>query len=234
MADPAVAEPVAASDERAAAESSVTAWLAATAPPGVSENEIACVAVGVVSGFDDARLDLVASLEASSAAVLPVSEMTQAEKDLVLDGIVGCLPWTQMMRAMFVAEPDFPPAVRDCLSGYAATDETDRIAASAALLGSDLTDVYNDLIPSECLPDVEALQAETPAGHLTAAQLVLAGVSAESAECVAAAVDAINQDTDTAGGELSEQQAEQTFAAIFGCLTPEELELLDASDGDLG
>ena len=232
--DPPAAELAPASDERAAAESSVTAWLSLTAPPGVSGDEIVCVAAGIVSSFDDVRLELVTPLADAAARTLPVAEMTESEQDLVLDGVVSCLPWTPLMRSMLAAEPGFPPAARDCLLGYAATDETDRLAASAALFGRDLMDVYNDLVPSECLLGVEEIQAETPAGSLTAAQLVLAGVSAESAECVAAAVDAISQDPDTASGELSEQQAEQAFAAIFGCLTPEELDLLDDPDGGLG
>lgn len=234
MSNPPDAELAPASDERAAAESSVTAWLSATAPPGVSGDEIACVAAGIVSSFDDTRLELVTPLADAAARILPVAEMTESEQDLVLDGVVSCLPWTPLMRSMLAAEPDFPPAARDCVLGYAATDETDRLAASAALFGRDLMAVYNELVPSECLLGVEEIQAETPAGSLTAAQLVLAGVSAESAECVAAAMDAISQDPDTASGELSEQQAEQAFAAIFGCLTPEELDLLDDPDGGLG
>ena len=61
---------------------------------------------------------------------------------------------------------------------------------------------------------------------LTAAQLMLAGVSPESAACVAEQVDALGgmpsgeSDTDSA------MAAEQATAMVLGCLTPEEMALL--------
>ena len=92
---------------------------------------------------------------------------------------------------------------------------------------------YNLLIPAGCL-EGPAAQAATPAGRLTAAQLIQAGVSPESAGCVAAQVDALAAALEEGSDEpdAASEQDEAMFAAIFSCLTPDELALVsDPSAG---
>ena len=81
-------------------------------------------------------------------------------------------------------------------------------------------------------------QADTPAGRLTAAQLMLAGVSPESAACVAEQVDALGgmpsgeSDTDGSDTEAAMAAEQAIVAVMLGCLTPEEMALLSGPASD--
>ena len=131
---------------------------------------------------------------------------------------------------------DAPPAVLECAQAATTDIDTDRLIADIALFGGDLIAVYNLLIPPDCVPGIDGGfpglddQPTSAAGRLTAAQLVSAGVSPESAACVAAQVDAINE-TLPQGADIDEQAGLEMVAAIFGCLTPEELALLNGPEG---
>ena len=65
----------------------------------------------------------------------------------------------------------------ECAQAAAPSVDTDRLAADIALFGGELMTVLNLVLPPDCLPQTGGSQADTPAGRLTAAQLMLAGVS---------------------------------------------------------
>ena len=215
---------------RAEAELAVAARLAEDAPGSVTDEQIACVASATVEALDEERLSaIVAALDGPSAAVLPAGVVSDLERDRIVDAAAGCLPWTQNILDSLQDLLDVPPAVVECAQAAAPSVETDRLVADIALFGGELMTVLNLVLPPDCLPQTGGSQADTPAGRLTAAQLMLEGVSPESAACVAEQVDALGgmpsgeSDTDSA---MAAEQATAIFAMMLGCLTPEEMALL--------
>ena len=167
---------------RAEAELAVAARLAADAPGSVTDEQIACVASATVEALDEERLsEIVAALDGPSAAVLPAGIVSDLERDRIIDAAAGCLPWTQTILDSLQDLPDVPAAVVECAQAAAPSVETDRLAADIALFGGELMTVLNLVLPPDCLPQIGGSQADTLAGRLTTAQLVLAGVSPESA-----------------------------------------------------
>ncbi len=220
---------------RAEAELAVAARLAAEAPGNVTDEQIACVASATVEALDEERLsEIVAALAGpSSYAVLPAGIVSDLERDRIVDAAAGCLPWTQTILDSLQDLPDVPAAVVECAQAAAPSVETDRLAADIALFGGDFVTVLNLVLPPDCLPQTGGSQADTPAGMLTATQLMLAGVSPESAACVAEQVDALGgmpsgeSDTDESDDTEAAMAAEQAIVAMMlGCLTPEEMALL--------
>ena len=212
---------------RAEAELAVAAHLAADAPGSVTDEQIACVASATVEALDEERLSvIVAALDGPSAALLPAGIVSDLERDRIVDAAAGCLPWTQTILDSLQDLPDVPAAVVECAQAAAPSVETDRLAADIMLFGGDFVTVLN-LLPPDCLPQTGGSQADTPAGSLTAAQLMLAGVSPESAACVAEQVDALggmpSGESDTEAAMAAEQAI---VAMMLGCLTPEEMALL--------
>ena len=120
----------------------------------------------------------------------------------------------------------------ECAQAAAPSVETDRLAADIVLFGGEFVTVLNLVLPPDCLPQTGSSQAETPAGRLTAAQLMLAGVSPEGAACVAEQVDALagmpsgESDTDESDTEAAMAAEQAIVAMMLGCLTPEEMALL--------
>ena len=225
----AVGEP---SPLRAEVERAVAARLAEDAPGRVTDEQIACVASATVDALDEERLsEFVGALAGPSFGLLPAGIVSESERDRIVQAAAGCLPWTQSILASLQDLPDVPPAVLECARAADPGAETDRLAADIALFGGDLGSVLNLVLPADCLPQTGASQAETAAGRLTAAQLISAGVSPESAACVAEQVDALSEtppdesDTDAA---MAAEQAMVT--AMLGCLTPEEMSLLSGLD----
>ena len=221
---------------RADAELAVAARLAEDAPASVTDEQIACVASATVDALDEERLsEFVAAFAEPSFAVLPVGVVSEPERGRILDAAVGCLPWTQTILDSLQDLPDVPPAVLECAQEAAPSAETDRLAADVALFGGDLGTVLNLVLPLDCLPQTGASQADTAAGRLTAAQLIGVGVSPESAACVAEQVDALSEippdESDTDAAMAAEQAV---FAAMLGCLTPEEMALLSGLDSPEG
>ena len=219
---------------RAETELAVAARLAEDAPGSVTDEQIACVASATVEALDEERLsEIVAALAGPSYALLPAGIVSDTERDRIVDAAAGCLPWTQTILESLQELPDVPPALLECAQAAAPSTETDRLAADIALFGGELGTVLNLLLPPECLPQTGASQADTPAGRLTAAQLILAGVSPESAACVAEQVDALSEtpsdesDTDESDTDAA-MAAEQAIVAamMLECLTPEEMALL--------
>ena len=215
---------------RAEAESEINGRLSADAPAGVTVDEIACVAAMSAAALDADRLDAaVAALGTPSASLLPAGLVTPAERDRLLDSVVGCVPWTQLVIGLMLTA-DTPPEVLACAQATAADNDTDRTAAEFLLFGGDLIAAY-DLLPPDCLPDITGVdgvdQPTSAAGRMTVAQLASAGVSADSAACVAAQVDAIVEALDP-GTDLGLESGPDIFTAMLACLTPDELALLDA------
>ena len=197
------------------------------------------MASATVEALDEERLSaIVAALDGpSSYAVLPAGIVSDLERDRIVDAAAGCLPWTQNILDSLQDLPDVPPVVVECAQTAAPSVETDRLAADIALFGGEFVTVLNLVLPPDCLPQTGGSQADTPAGRLTAAQLMLAGVSPESAACVAEQVDALGgmpsgeSDTDESDTDESDTEAamaaEQAIVAMMlGCLTPEEMALL--------
>ena len=219
---------------RVEAELAVAARLAEDAPGSVTDEQVACVASATVEALDEEGLsEIVAALAGPSFAVLPVGVVSDPERDRIVDAAVGCLPWTQTILESLQDLPDVPPALVECAQAAAPSAETDRLAADIVLFGGELGTVLNLLLPPECLPQTGASQADTPAGRLTAAQLILVGVSPESAACVAEQVDALSElpsgqsDTDESDTDAAMAAEEAIVAAMMlGCLTPEEMALL--------
>ena len=210
---------------RADAERAVAARLSEDAPGSVTDEQIACVAATTVDALADERLsDFVAAYAEPVYGALPANALSAAERDQVVDAAVGCLPWTQTILDSLQDFPDVPPAVLKCAQEATPSAETDRRVADDALFGGDLGTVLKLVLPPDCLPQTGASQADTAAGRLTAAQLIGVGVSPENAACVAEQVDALSvippdeSDTDAA------------MAAVLGCLTPEEMALLNGLD----
>ena len=120
----------------------------------------------------------------------------------------------------------------ECAQAAAPSVETDRLAADIMLFGGDFVTVLNLVLPPDCLPQTGGSQAETPAGMFTAAELMLAGVSPESAACVAEQVDALGgmpsgeSDTDESDTDSAMAAEQAIVAMMLGCLTPEEMALL--------
>ena len=221
---------------RAEAELAVAARLAEGTPGSVTDEQIACVAGATVDALDEERLPgIVAALAEPSFSALPADVVTAGERDRIIDAAAECLPWTQTILETLQDLPDVPPGVIECAKAANPGTETDRLAADIALFGGDLGTILNLVLPPECLPQTGASQAETAAGRLTAAQLISVGVSPESAACVAEQVDALSKippgesDTDT---DMAAEQA--VFTAMFGCLTPEEMELLNGLESPEG
>ena len=164
--------------------------------------------------------------------MLPAGVVSDLERDRIVDAAAGCLSWTQFILDSLQDLPDISPEVVECAQAAAPSVETDRLAADIMLFGGEFMTVLNLVLPPDCLPQTGGSQADTPAGRLTAAQLMLAGVSPESAACVAEQVDALGgmpsgeSDTDSATA------AEQATAMMLGCLTPEEMALLSGSQAD--
>ena len=213
---------------RAEAELAVAARLAADAPGSVTDEQIACVASATVEALDEERLsEIVAALDGPSAAVLPAGIVSDLERDRIVDAAAGCLPWTQTILDSLQDLPDVPAAVVECAQAAAPSVETDRLAADIMLFGGEFVTVLNLVLPPDCLPQTSGSQADTPAGRLTAAQLMLEGVSPESAACVAEQVDALggmpSGESDTEAAMAAEQAI---VAMMLGCLTPEEMALL--------
>ena len=224
---------------RVGAELAVAARLAEDAPGSVTDEQVACVAAATVDALDEERLsEIVAALAEPSYGVLPADVVSDPERDRIVDAAAGCLPWTQTILESLQDLPDVPPALLECAQAAAPSAETDRLAADVALFGGELGTVLNLLLPPECLPQTGASQADTPAGRLTAAQLILVGVSPEGAVCVAEQVDALSgvpadeSDTDESDTDESDidaaMAAEQAIVAamMLECLTPEEMALL--------
>ena len=228
---------------RVEAELAVAARLAEDAPGSVTDEQVACVASATVDALDEERLsEIVAALAGPSYGVLlPADVVSDAERDRIVDAAAGCLPWTQTILDSLQDLPDVPPAVLECAQAAAPSDETDRAAADMALFGGDFMTVLNLVLPPDCLPQTGAFQADTPAGRLTASQLMLAGVSPESAACVAEQVDALSElpsgqsDTDESDTDAA-MAAEQAIVAamMLECLTPEEMALLSGPDSPEG
>ena len=223
---------------RAEAELAVAARLAEDAPGSVTDEQIACVASATVGALDEERLsEIVAALAGPSAAVLPAGIVSDLERDRIVDAAAGCLPWTQTILESLHDLPDVPPAVLECAQAAAPSVETDRAAADIVLFGGEFVTVLNLVLPPDCLPQTAASQADTPAGRLTAAQLMLAGVSAESAACVAEQVDALGgmpsgeSDTDESDTDAAMAAEQAIVAMMLGCLTPEEMALLSGPGG---
>ena len=218
---------------RVEAELAIAARLAEDAPGGITDEQIACVASATVDALDEERLStIVAALAEPSYGVLPTDVVSDTERDRIVDAVAGCLPWTQTILESLQDLPDVPPALVECAQAAAPSAETDRAAADVALFGGELGTVLNLLLPPECLPQTGASQADTPAGKLTAAQLILVGVSPESAACVAEQVDALSgvpsdeSDTDESDTDAAMAADEAFVAMMLGCLTPEEMALL--------
>ena len=219
---------------RAEAELAIAARLAANVPGSVTDKQIACVASATVEALDEERLSaIVAALDGpSSYAVLPAGIVSDLERDRIVDAAAGCLPWTQNILDSLQDLPDVPAAVVECAQTAAPSVETDRLAADIALFGGEFVTVLNLVLPPDCLPQTGGSQADTPAGMLTAAQLMLAGVSPESAACVAEQVDALGgmpsgeSDTDESDTEAAMAAEQAIVAMMLGCLTPEEMALL--------
>ena len=219
---------------RAEAELAVAARLAEDAPGSVTDEQIACVASATVEALDEERLSvIVAALDGPSAALLPAGVVSGLERDRIVDAVAGCLSWTQFILDSLQDLPDIPPAVVECAQAAAPSVETDRLAADIVLFGGEFVTVLNLVLPPDCLPQTGGSQADTPAGSLTAAQLMLAGVSPESAACVAEQVDALggmpSGESDTEAAMAAEQAI---VAMMLGCLTPEEMVLLSGSQAD--
>ena len=215
---------------RAEAELAVAARLAEDAPRSVTDEQIACVASATVEALDEERLsEIVAALDGPSAAVLPAGIVSDLERDRIVDAAAGCLPWTQSILDSLQDLPDIPA---ECAQAAAPSVETDRLVADIMLFGGDFVTVLNLVLPPDCLPQTGGSQAETPAGMLTAAQLMLAGVSPESAACVAEQVDALGgmpsgeSDTDESDTDSAMATEQAIVAMMLGCLTPEEMALL--------
>ena len=113
----------------------------------------------------------------SYGVLLPADVVSDAERDRIVDAAAGCLPWTQTILDSLQDLPDVPPVVVECAQAAVPSDETDRAAADMALFGGDFMTVLNLVLPPDCLPQTGAFQADTPAGRLTASQLMLVGVS---------------------------------------------------------
>ena len=166
---------------RAEAELAVAARLAADAPRSATDEQIACVASATVEALDEERLsEIVAALDGPSAAVLPAGIVSDLERDRIVDAAAGCLPWTQTILDSLQDLPDVPAAVVECAQAAAPSVETDRLAADIALFGGEFVTVLNLVLPPDCLPQTGGSQADTPAGRLTAAQLLLAGPPARA------------------------------------------------------
>ena len=212
---------------RAEAELAVAARLAADAPGSVTDEQIACVASATVEALDEERLsEIIAALDGpSSAAVLPAGIVSDLERDRIVDAVAGCLPWTQTILDSLQDLPDVPAAVVECAQAAAPSVETDRLAADIMLFGGEFVTVLNLVLPPDCLPQTGGSQADTPAGRLTAAQLMLEGVSPESAACVAEQVDALGgmpsgeSDTDESDTEAAMAAEQAIVAMMLGCLT---------------
>ena len=226
---------------RAEVESVITARLSVDTPEGVTDDQIACVAEASAAALDPDRLEpAVAALDSPSDSILPAGLVSDLERDRLLDGVVGCVPWSQLLLGLMLGTGDTPPGVLECAQAAAAGGDTDRVAADILLFGGNLIAAY-DLLPPDCVPGIgddfpgldDADQPASAAGRLTAAQMVAAGVSPESAACVAAQVDAISE-TLPQGADIDAQAGQEIFAAIFGCLTPEELALLGDPDNTEG
>ena len=218
---------------RVEAELAVAARLAEDAPGGITDEQIACVASATVDALDEERFsEIVAAFDGPSASVLPAGVVSDTERDRIVDAAAGCLPWTQTILESLQDLPDVPPAVLECAQAAAPSAETDRLVADVALFGGELGTVLNLVLPMDCLPQIGGSQADTPAGRLTAAQLMLVGVSPESAACVAEQVDALggmpSDESDTEADMAAEQA---TVAMMLGCLTPEEMALLSGPGG---
>ena len=227
---------------RAETELAVAARLAEDAPGSVTDEQVACVASATVDALDEERLsEIVAALAGPSFAVLPADVVSDTERDRIVDAAAGCLPWTQTILESLQELPDVPPALLECAQAVAPSAETDRLVADIALFGGELGTVLNLVLPPDCLPQTGASQADTPAGRLTAAQLILVGVSPESAACVAEQVDALSEipsgegDTDESDTD-ADMAAEQAIVAamMLECLTPEEMALLSGPDSPEG
>ena len=226
---------------RAEAELAVAARLAEDAPGSVTDEQIACVASATVEALDEERLsEIVAALAGPSAAVLPAGIVSGLERDRIVDAAAGCLPWTQTILDSLQDLPDVPTAVLECAQAAAPSVETDRLAADIVLFGGEFVTVLNLVLPPDCLPQTGGSQADTPAGRLTAAQLMLAGVSPESAACVAEQVDALSEvpsgesDTDESDTDAAMAAEQAIVAMMLGCLTPEEMALLSGPDSPEG
>ena len=214
---------------RVEAELAVAARLAEDTPGIVTEEQVACVASATVGALDEERLsENLAALAGPSVAVLPAGIVSDTERDRIVDAAVGCLPWTQTILESLQDLPDVPPAVVECAQAAAPSAETDRLAADIVLFGVGFVPVLNLVLPPDCLPQTGASQADTPAGRLTAAQLIGAGVSPESAACVAEQVDALSELTSDESDTDADMAAEKAIvvAMMIGCLTPEEMALL--------
>ena len=218
---------------RAEAELAVAARLAADAPGSVTDEQIACVASATVEALDEERLSvIVAALDEPSAAMLPAGIISGLERHRIVDAAAGCLPWTQTILDSLQDLPDVPAAVVECAQAAAPSVETDRLAADIALFSGEFVTVLNLVLPPGCLPQTGGSQADTMAGRLTATQLVLEGVSPESAACVAEQVDALGgmpsgeSDTDESDTEAAMAAEQAIVAMMLGCLTPEEMALL--------
>lgn len=209
---------------RVEATLAVVSHLAGTAPAGVTAEQIDCVAAAMVYAVDEDRLpDVLVAYAEPSEAVLPETVFSASERTAIVDTAAVCLPWTQILLDSLRDLPDVPPAVIDCALAVEPDPETNRQAVQIALFGEDIGLALDLLLPAECLTQAGVPQAKTAAGRMTTAQLVAAGISLESAECVGGQVDVMKDNPP------DESDSEAMAAAAFAeCLTPEEMELLSS------
>ena len=207
-------------------------------PENVTDDQIACVAETSAAALDQDRLEsALAALDEPSDSLFPAGLVSDLERDRLLDNAAACLPWSQILFDLMTQTGNIPPSASECAQAAITDGGTDRLAADIMLFGGNLIAVFDLLLPPDCGSDIDggflglddADMPTSAAGRLTAAQMIEAGVSAENAACVAAQVDAINE-TLPQEADIDEQAEQEMIAAMFGCLTPEELALLSSPD----
>ena len=195
-------------------------------PQVLTNAELGCLSASVLDNLTDERaLELAPDMTHSEVADgLPTRLLTEGETDRIIDTASECVDWpTALNGAFFAAGGTNPIEPPECFIAAGESQQFEEDAARIALFDSD--DRFSDLIDlvgEDCLVDVVSAQAID--------EMTSAGVSPESAQCVAERTIELLYAAATA--EVGGTDDEDGFMMIgmmftmLGCLTEDEMEKL--------
>ena len=206
-------------------------------PSVVSEDQVRCLADDLAGVFSDERLSelglngpsITARYEISNSALFGEFDITDDEASELVDRALECLDWRGVV-AEEVASEGLPPDQANCIASEISAEGVRSVVMNALILESE-----DDLGLRE-EEALAALQACVDIRELLYQQMVLEGLSEESARCVADGMPEGLVEMMLGGPELEDDEAALEFigelmALQNRCLTPEEIESMGGFGG---
>ncbi len=207
-------------------------------PSVVSEGQVRCLADDLAGVFTDERLSelgldgpSITTVYEDSGNVALFGEfgISEAEASELVDRALECLDWRGVV-AEEIASEGLPPDQANCIASEISAEGVRAVVMNALILESE-----DDLGLGE-EEALAALQACVDIRELLFQQMVLEGLSEESARCVADGMPEGLVEMMLGGPELEDDEAALEFigelmALQNRCLTPEEMESMGGFGG---